>query len=166
MQDKYELARTRIATGAWTVDTATGKVAGEHGERIGYVMSTGYIHLAIKEGKRVRRVYGHRVVWEHAHGPIPDGMQVNHINGIKTDNRLANLELVTPAGNSLHAYAIGLRTPKRGVRNGNAKLSAAQVQQIRQRQQAGEQQQLLATEYGVSKAQVCRIVSGKRWAVV
>jgi hypothetical protein len=165
MQDKYELAHARIATGAWAVDTTTGKVTGEYSEPIGYVMSTGYVHLAIKEGKRVRRVYAHRVIWEHAHGSIPEGMQVNHINGVKHDNRITNLELVTPAGNMQHAYATGLSTPMSGIRNGNAKLSTAQVLQIRQRQQAGEQQQALATEYGVSKAQVCRIVSGKRRAV-
>lgn len=165
MQDKYELAHARIAEGAWAIDTDAGKVTGEHSEPIGYVMSTGYIHLAIKEGKRVRRVYAHRVIWEHAHGPIPDGMQVNHINGVKHDNRSANLELVTPAGNMQHAYATGLSTPMSGTRNGNAKLTTAQVLQIRQRQQAGEQQQALAAEYGVSKAQVSRIVSGKRRAV-
>ncbi|MFG2855692.1 hypothetical protein ACGFZ9_34330 [Streptomyces mirabilis] len=31
MQDKYDLAHARIATGAWVVDTATGKVTGEYG---------------------------------------------------------------------------------------------------------------------------------------
>lgn len=164
MQDKYELAHARIASGAWAVDSATGKVTGEYGEPIGYVMSTGYVHLAIKEGKRVRRVYAHRVVWEHIHGPIRKGMQVNHINGVKSDNRLANLELVTPAGNSQHAYATGLSKPRSGTRNGNAKLTPQQVSEIRARHTAGELQRTLGSEYGVSRAQVSRIVLGRRWA--
>jgi hypothetical protein len=165
MQPKYELARTRIATGAWTVNAVAGRVIGERGTPIGYVMSSGYVHIAIAEGKRVRRVYAHRVIWEHEHGPISEGMQVNHVNGVKDDNRIANLELVTPAGNAQHAYATGLSKPMHGSRNGSAKLSEAQVRRIRDRQRAGEQQQHLALEYGVSKAQVCRIVSGKRRAV-
>ena len=33
----------------------------------------------------------HRVVWEEANGPIPDGYVVHHMNGVKTDNRLENL---------------------------------------------------------------------------
>lgn len=165
MQDKYALAHARIAAGSWTVDPGRGQVIGERGAPIGYVMSTGYLHIAIAEGKRVRRVYAHRVIWEHVHGAIPDGMQINHVNGVKDDNRIANLELVTPAGNVQHAYATGLITPMSGTRNGNARLTTAQVLQIRQRQQAGEQQRALAAEYGVSKAQVCRIVSGKRRAM-
>jgi hypothetical protein len=42
----------------------------------------------------------HRLVWEHVHGPIPDGMHIDHINGVKSDNRIANLRLVTPSQNA------------------------------------------------------------------
>ena len=37
----------------------------------------------------------HRLVWEAFNGKIPEGLQVNHINEIKTDNRLSNLNLMT-----------------------------------------------------------------------
>ncbi len=42
-----------------------------------------------------KRQYAHRVVWESAFGPIPDGMQIDHINGETKDNRLENLRCVT-----------------------------------------------------------------------
>lgn len=42
----------------------------------------------------------HRLVWEAFNGPIPAGMQVNHIDEDKTNNRLDNLNLMTPKENS------------------------------------------------------------------
>lgn len=42
---------------------------------------------------------------------VADGLEVNHKNGIKTDNSLTNLEEATPSQNVLHAFSIGLRRP-------------------------------------------------------
>jgi len=41
----------------------------------------------------------HRLVWEAFNGKIPEGMQINHINEIKDDNRLSNLNLTTTKEN-------------------------------------------------------------------
>jgi len=38
--------------------------------------------------------FEHRRVWEDAHGPIPDGYVVHHLNEDKLDNRLDNLCLM------------------------------------------------------------------------
>ena len=43
--------------------------------------------------KKTYRV--HRLVWEAFNGQIPEGLQVNHINEVKTDNKLENLNLMT-----------------------------------------------------------------------
>jgi hypothetical protein len=40
-------------------------------------------------------------------GPRPDGMQIDHVNGIKQDNRPENLEYVTPSENTRRSYALG-----------------------------------------------------------
>lgn len=62
--------------------------------------SLGYLVITLtKNGKQtVKRV--NRVVWEAFNGPIPPGMQVNHINEDKTDNRLENLNLMTSKENN------------------------------------------------------------------
>lgn len=45
----------------------------------------------------------HRLVWEKANGPIPEGYLVHHINGDRLDNRLKNLVLVTlPVHRRIH----------------------------------------------------------------
>lgn len=59
----------------------------------------GYLMLFLsKEGKQ-KGFTIHRLVYEAFVGEIPQGMQVNHINEIKTDNRLENLNLMTPKEN-------------------------------------------------------------------
>lgn len=49
--------------------------------------------------KNNKNHYVHRLVWESFNGKIPDGMQINHLNEVKDDNRLENLSLVTPKEN-------------------------------------------------------------------
>jgi len=46
--------------------------------------------------------YEHRVVWEAAHGPLPRGLAVHHINHDGFDNRLENLVAITPSEHSKH----------------------------------------------------------------
>ena len=41
-----------------------------------------------------------KVVYESFNGPVPEGMQVNHINELRTDNRVENLNILTPKENS------------------------------------------------------------------
>lgn len=42
----------------------------------------------------------HRLMWEHFFGEIPMGMVVDHINGIKNDNRIENLRIATYTENA------------------------------------------------------------------
>jgi len=45
----------------------------------------------------------HRAVWEAFNGPIPEGMEINHKNLDRCDNRLENLEILTREENIHHA---------------------------------------------------------------
>ena len=68
--------------------------------RIGNLKETGYLSFTIYvEKNRYKNFLSHRFVWECFYGPIEKGKQINHINCIRTDNRLKNLEVVTPSEN-------------------------------------------------------------------
>ena len=59
----------------------------------------GYRQVALRLDGKQYQLKAHRVAWILAHGAIPDGLQVDHINGIRDDNRLCNLRLVTQREN-------------------------------------------------------------------
>lgn len=67
----------------------------------GTTLSNGYVLTKLKciDGK-YRLFYWHRVIYTFFYGTIPEGMQVNHISEVKTDNRLVNLNLMTPKENT------------------------------------------------------------------
>lgn len=58
--------------------------------------TTGYIRVHVFKGFKE---YAQRIIWIMHNGPIPKGYQIDHINHIKTDNRLLNLRLVSAVEN-------------------------------------------------------------------
>lgn len=103
----YDLAALRLNAGEWKLDAEAGLVFGVRGKAFTATSGDGYI-VCKPDARHPALV--HRVIWESVHGPIPHGLEVNHLNGIKHDNRIANLEVVTHADNMKHAVRIGLMT--------------------------------------------------------
>jgi hypothetical protein len=68
---------------------------------------TGYLSVNLKLKRISKRFSIHRLVAEYFI-PNPNNLpEVNHINGLKTDNRVDNLEWVTSSGNRFHAVSLG-----------------------------------------------------------
>jgi hypothetical protein len=71
-------------------------------------LTSGYPSLSLwMNGKQYRR-YIHRLMAETYLGDCST-FEINHIDGVKLNNNLRNLEIVTPTENMHHAYKTGLR---------------------------------------------------------
>lgn len=77
----------------------------------------GYKRVMAMVNGRQHSTQAQRLVWHVLKGPIPPGLEVNHIDGNKTNNHPDNLELNTPSENLRHAYRIGLRKGRRSKRD-------------------------------------------------
>lgn len=72
------------------------------GNRTGAKVKSGYVYVSL--GHRHCHGLAHRVAWLYEHGVWP-AVQVDHINGNRSDNRLCNLRVVTPRVNSQNRQA-------------------------------------------------------------
>jgi hypothetical protein len=116
----------------------------------------------VTQDKRSKVV--HRLVAE-AFIDNPDGKgEVNHLNGIKTDNRLENLEWATHSENLLHACREGLRNTPKGEKNHNAKLTNKESEKVRELYAGGDwTYKKLSEKYDVGISVIAGIVKGKTY---
>jgi hypothetical protein len=147
-------------------------------EWAGYVMKNGYGTLCV--GKKAAKESGshkstlflaHRLAWELANGPVPDGMMVLH----RCDNRKCcnpeHLFLGTAKDNYDDMVTKGRRVIDsgggrkyaKGEGHTRAKLSTSDVLAIRSEANEGGNWEELAVRYGVTRANIRAIVIGLSW---
>lgn len=79
------------------------------GDTAGTIGAYGYVIFSLCG----RRWLAHRLIWTYLHGVIPDGHEIDHINGDRKDNRPTNLRLVSRALNNQNR-----RTARRDSKTG------------------------------------------------
>ena len=104
-------------------------------------------------------VFMHRLVaFYFLYFPHCENLQVNHISGIKTDNRVCNLEWVTPSQNMDHASKHGLL--RVGEDHPRSKLTNEQVERVCQMIVEGKSNSEIAPLFGVDATLISAIRSG------
>ena len=94
-----EALKYNSATGLFTWLRPTNRRV-KIGDYAGSIGSEGYVNI-MYYGKQHK---AHRLAWLFVHGKYPDG-QIDHINQDRTDNRIANLRVVTNSENQLNRKA-------------------------------------------------------------
>lgn len=128
-------------------------------------LPNGYFYIGLSMNNKVKHYYAHRLVATAFLSNPLNKATVNHINGVKDDNRVENLEWATQSENNKHSYDSGIKKPTNqlGSKNGNARLTDLQVTQIRTLWDKGNITKLkLASIFSVSDAHICRIINKKQ----
>ncbi len=152
-----------------TIDRVIDKSDGTTQRRRGKISAlgtdkNGYHTLSLwKEGKaeffRVARLVAIAFIENPENKPT-----VNHINGIKDDDKVSNLEWSTYSENMQHAYDTRLNINPKGEEHHLVKLTDLDVVEIRRLYESGELNQMkLAEKYNVRQPTISRIIHRKRW---
>jgi len=129
-----------------------GRVLKQSPQRNGYLACPIFF-----DGKEKRRNV-HRLVMLAFNGESK--LPVNHKNGIKTDNRLENLEYCTTSENIKHSFRSGLSCID-GEKHPISKLTNEQAKEIHH---SSERTSILALKFKVSQSAISNIKSGRAYA--
>lgn len=151
----------------FSYNEAHGGFLNGKGKRAGKANMNGYRTISLQKDLIAYTFCEHRCVWTWFNGEIPEGMEINHIDFDRSNNKIENLELVTHAENMAHVLNAGRMNACKGEESGKAIFTNKEAQMMRYLYKHGwkikEIQELVGEQYN---ATIGRIVHGARYGSV
>ena len=130
--------------------------------RKGYLGNAGYFQFSIYlEENKTKNYYSHRFVFECFYGLIQKNKQINHINFIRTDNRIKNLEIVSPSENIRKSLVNKKFTFLKDIRKNPKSVLATNL--ITKKETKFESLYSAGKMLGINPGQVKMISDGKKY---
>lgn len=142
--------------------TASGTL-GKDGLLKPQIGSNGYARVQLSKDGKVVRASVQRLVLITFVGPASELAQACHWNGIRSDNRLANLRWGSPRENALDCTRHGTRFDNRGDRHPNRKYSSVDIERVFDLKRFGHTQRAVAKWLGISESNLCGMLKGRNW---
>ena len=120
----------------------------------------GYLRVGLMKDLKQKPFLVHRLVAIAFIPNLENKPEVNHINGIKNDNRVENLEWVTTKENVIHSFQNGLSVRAKGENSKSSKLNYQKASEIRKSNLKNKDLSLI---YGVSISSIERVKSNQIW---
>lgn len=169
--DGYEVSNTGVvrSINRYKIKKGCNFPTKYKGKELSYKNIRGYYNVSIinNEGRRLTKQVHRLVMMSFANISNSNELQVNHIDGNKSNNNLDNLEWVTPKQNIHHAIENGLMKIKEqsGSKNAMAKLKEKDVLKILNLSKSNSRKDI-AKIYNVSRQTIDNIINKKGWASV
>lgn len=120
-----------------------------------------YYRIELNVKGKAKKYFVHQLIAKVFIPNVENKPFINHINGIKTDNRIENLEWCTNTENITHATLTGLYKCRTGEKHYLAKLSDSEVLEVRKEIALKASQKQLSIKYNVSIHTINHIVNRK-----
>lgn len=151
-----------------SLDRVVRRKDGRHQSYAGRILSpfhgtsNRYYQVQLSKDGSPKKMLVHRIVAAAFIHEIPDGYEVNHIDGDVQNNAACNLAIVLHQQNIDHSIAMGLKDDY-GEKHTNSKLTNQEAAYIRSQYRDGVKQVDLARMFGISKQAVNNIVHNKSY---
>ena len=151
----------------FTYDKENGRFISGRGNITGKTTKNGYRTMMLQKDHIDYTFCEHRCVWVWHNGEIPDGMEINHIDADRGNNRIENLELVNHSQNMRNAVKIGNFNAPKAEESGKSVYSNYEVLAMRSLYKNGWRFYEIARAFKAKYPNtIGRLIKGERYATV